>query len=119
MGTNTKLPQAPKKFLKLDPSIPVCYVLPKYSISDLFVLDKQCKQWGLPRPLATLTSMTSKKASYLHLGKSYKNQEKAWKVYYIQIKRLVNFIETNNFELQLVPVSMFWEETLVKVALHF
>src|SRR5262245_49343185 len=39
--------------LNLDPNRPVCFVLPERSWSDLFVLDRVCRDQGLPRPYRT------------------------------------------------------------------
>ena len=39
-----------KARLNLDPARPVCFVLPQRSWTDLFVLDRICRDLGLPRP---------------------------------------------------------------------
>ena len=44
-------PDDVKARLNLDPHRPVCYVLPERSWSDLFVLDRLCRELGLPRVL--------------------------------------------------------------------
>src|SRR5258706_451236 len=43
-------PEDPKSRLNLDPARPVCFVLPQRSWSDLFGLDRLCKELGLPLP---------------------------------------------------------------------
>lgn len=91
--------------LKLDPSQPIVYVLANRSWVDYFVLDRICKDYGLPRPSRT--------------GSNFPTPERAGVVYMpallemrVRHTDLLSLIETGvatkSFEAQIVPVSIFW-----------
>ena len=59
-----------KDELKLDPRLPVVYVLPRRSFIDLLVLDRMCKRSGLPRPRGRLKHLTKPgRAAVIFLSK--------------------------------------------------
>ena len=54
LGTRTKVfPDSPEE-LKLRPDLPVCYVLHEHHLSNLLVLDEECRKLGLPAALKPL-----------------------------------------------------------------
>ncbi|MEQ1440365.1 glycerol-3-phosphate 1-O-acyltransferase PlsB [Fontimonas sp. SYSU GA230001] len=98
-------PHPLREGLKLDPSQPVVYVLSSRSWVDYFVLDRICKQLGLPPPNRT--------------GSNFPTPERAGVVYMpalletrVRTTDLLRVIETGvatkSFEAQIVPVSIFW-----------
>ena len=105
-------------YLKIDPSIPVCYVLPKFSLTDLFVLDKHCIDWKLPRPTASIEETTEQKATYLHLGRSYTNKEKSQRVYCGQAQKIFDFAnikKTNKCIIIGETISASWAKGLLEI----
>ncbi|MGH8631766.1 MAG: hypothetical protein ACREU7_13515, partial [Burkholderiales bacterium] len=94
-----------RESLRIDAAKPVVYILATRSWADLFALDLICKQLGQPRPNRT--------------GANFPTPEKAGVVYLpaiLEMRRrdtdLTRLIETGiasqQFEAQLVPVSIFW-----------
>ena len=54
LGTRTKVfPDSPEE-LKLRPDLPVCYVLHEHHLSNLLVLDEECRKRGLPPAMEAL-----------------------------------------------------------------
>ncbi|MGH8442015.1 MAG: glycerol-3-phosphate 1-O-acyltransferase PlsB [Nevskiaceae bacterium] len=97
--------------LNLDPHRPVCFVLPERSWSDLFVLDRVCRDQGLPRPHRTGSDLpTLARPGFLYLSvlleariESQRGGEAS------DIDRLLQRAVSNPvFDAQLVPVSIFW-----------
>ncbi len=91
--------------LTLDPAKPVVYVLSNRSWVDFFVLDRICRDTGLPKPNRT--------------GSNFPTPERAGVVYMpalletrVRPTALLSLIETGvatqSFEAQIVPVSIFW-----------
>ncbi|SFF56885.1 glycerol-3-phosphate acyltransferase [Fontimonas thermophila] len=91
--------------LKLDPAKPVVYVLANRSWVDYFVLERICKDMGLPKPNRT--------------GSNFPTPERAGVVYMpalletrVRNTELLQLIETGvatrSFDAQIVPVSIFW-----------
>ena len=104
-------PEDVKARLNLDPDRPVCYVLPQRSWSDLFVLDRLCQQLGLPRPHRTGTALpTLSRPGFLYLSVLMESRlEARRKGRAGDIARLVEAAVLNPvFDVQLVPVSIFW-----------
>jgi glycerol-3-phosphate O-acyltransferase len=100
-------PDDVKTRLNLDPARPVCFVLPQRSWSDLFVLDRVCKNLGLPRPHRTGSDLpTLARPGFLYLSvllESRLGRRDAG------IAALVDrAVVTPEFDVQLVPVSLFW-----------
>jgi hypothetical protein len=53
-GTRTQVfPESPEE-LKLRPDLPVCYVLHEHHLSNLLVLDEECRKLGLPPAMKPL-----------------------------------------------------------------
>lgn len=91
--------------LKLDPAKPVVFVLATRSWSDLFVLDRLCKDLALPRPSRTGLNFPSvDKAGVVYLPALLESR-----VHPTELLRLIETaIATKDYEAQIVPVSVFW-----------
>lgn len=92
--------------------VPICYVLRSNSIFDFLMLDIYCAKLGLPRPLASKEDLGGNKdaASVFlsHVGilrtyGAYRNQPPS--PFY---KMLGRVSEEPAFDVQMVPVSVFW-----------
>ncbi len=97
--------------LNLDPSRPVCFVLPERSWSDLFVLDRVCRDQGLPRPHRTGNDLpTLLRPGFLYLSVLLESRLESQRGGEISdIDRLLQRAVSNPvFDVQLVPVSIFW-----------
>ncbi|TXH04793.1 MAG: glycerol-3-phosphate 1-O-acyltransferase PlsB [Nevskiaceae bacterium] len=105
--------------LKLDPTKPVVFILATRSWTDLFVLDRICKELVLPRPSRTgLNFPTPEHAGVLYLPAVLEMRLRP-----TELTRLVETaIATQSYDAQLVPVSLFWgrdpgkETSLFKLA---
>ncbi|MBI2383967.1 MAG: glycerol-3-phosphate 1-O-acyltransferase PlsB [Gammaproteobacteria bacterium] len=91
--------------LGLDPAKPVCFVLPERSWADLFVLNRICKQYGLPRPRRTGSELPSvEQPGCLYLSALLESR--------IGQGDLMGLIQRavadTGYEVQIVPVSIFW-----------
>ena len=109
--TTRHAPEDVKGRLNLDPDRPVCYVLPERSWSDLFVLDRLCKQLGLPRPHRTGNDLPSlNRPGFIYLSVLLESRlERQRGKRGDAVARLVERAVTNPaFDVQLVPVSLFW-----------
>lgn len=92
----------------IDPQLPVIYVLLQPAVSDLMVLDEQCRKAGLPRPFARQQpgGFTSDKSFfYLRLGSQWIDRKHSSYMAPL-LERLVQ--ERPGRQIQLVPVSVFW-----------
>lgn len=98
--------------LAIDPNVPVCYVLRSNSIFDFLMLDLYCVRMGLPRPLASKEDLGGNKDAasvYLsHVGilrtyGAYRNEPPS--PIYKMLRRVAS---EPNFDVQMVPVSVFW-----------
>lgn len=100
-------PDDPKSRLALDPARPVCYVLPQRSWSDLFVLERLCKEQGLPPPHRTGSDLpTLTRPGFLYLSVLIESRRTGRAA---DIARLIERAVANPaFDVQLVPVSIFW-----------
>ncbi|AWN15173.1 glycerol-3-phosphate 1-O-acyltransferase PlsB [Salinisphaera sp. LB1] len=89
--------------LALDTNKPVCYVLPVNSLLDWLVLEAVCDAHGMPRPhLAGNRLPTARRAVVLAVpvGRSRQRSE---------LQRIVaRGLHDHSFDVQLVPVSVFW-----------
>jgi glycerol-3-phosphate O-acyltransferase len=104
-------PEDARTRLNLDPARPVCYVLPQRSWSDLFVLDRLCREQGLPRPHRTGSALpTLTRPGFLYLSVLLESRlEARRKGRAADIARLVErAVVSPEFDVQLVPVSIFW-----------
>jgi glycerol-3-phosphate O-acyltransferase len=97
--------------LNLDPHRPVCFVLPERSWSDLFVLDKVCGDLGLPRPHRTGNDLpTLARPGFLYLSvllESRLESQRGGRATDIDVL-LQRAVSHTAFDVQLVPVSIFW-----------
>jgi glycerol-3-phosphate O-acyltransferase len=97
--------------LNLDPHRPVCFVLPERSWSDLFVLDRVCADLGLPRPHRTGNDLpTLARPGFLYLSvllESRLESRRSRGASDIDVL-LQRAVANAVFDVQLVPVSIFW-----------
>lgn len=95
--------------IALDLEKPVCYVLPAASLIDWLALEAACIERGLPRPyLAGNRLPTVRRAVVLALpvGRSRNRSE---------LQRIVSRgLHDHSFDVQMVPVSVFWGRNPVK-----
>jgi glycerol-3-phosphate O-acyltransferase len=93
------------KRLQLDPARPVCFILPHRGWADLFVLDRICSDLGLPRPRRTghqLPSVTRPGCLYLPALLETRIRASALSML------LEQAVTAGAYDVQLVPVSVFW-----------
>ncbi|MCG8670386.1 MAG: glycerol-3-phosphate 1-O-acyltransferase PlsB [Pseudomonadales bacterium] len=115
------------KTLNLDPEKPVLYVIKNKSLSDLLVLDEECKARNLPRPTENLifnNLSESNSAFFLAEPMSTFNRKP---IIQSLPNKLVNAVEavqqSDEGDIQIVPVSIFWgrvpdrENSVVKLLL--
>ncbi|MCC2658853.1 MAG: plsB [Panacagrimonas sp.] len=98
-------PDATREKLALDPDRPVVYVLPARSWGDLFVLDRICREQGLPVPRRTGTSFpAADRPGVLYLPALLETR--------IRQTELSGVVEgaaaDPTFDAQVVPVSVYW-----------
>ncbi len=110
--TRTRVfPEAPE-MLGLRPDLAVCYVLHEHHLSNLLVLDHECRQLGLPPALRPLrdAAFTSPRSFFFlsrnERGRLVPNPRN----YHSQLlKALVrNAFADPRFDVQLVPVTILW-----------
>ena len=100
-----------KASLNLDPAKPVCFVLPDRSWADLFVLDRICKDWGLPRPRPTgsaLPSVGRPGSLYLSALLESRLGARGGASAAALTSLMQRAVSDAGYDLQLVPVSIFW-----------
>lgn len=95
-----------------DPQLPIVYVLPYRSLSDLLVLDHECDRAGLPRPVRSVEALMEEEA---HVFLSH---EHAWTArpdprrQPPRLQQVLARVEENpGLDVQLVPVSVFWGQS--------
>ncbi len=96
-------PQDVGSVLNIDPDRPVCYVLGSHSLADYVVLENACRRVKLPRPQYSERRLPRRKrATAMFLpGK------RAGVV--SDMERMVGrAIEREKYDVQVVPVSVFW-----------
>lgn len=95
--------------LNLDPDAPICYVLPSGGLADWLTLEAVCAAHNLPRPhLAANRLPSARRAVVLALpvGRGKPRSE---------LQRIVvRGLHDRSFDVQLVPVSIFWGRDPVK-----
>ncbi|WP_439861257.1 glycerol-3-phosphate 1-O-acyltransferase PlsB [Pseudomonas sp. MBLB4136] len=100
--------------LKLDRSKPVFFVLQQPSLSDLAVVDRECRKAGLPRPVvAVRVGDLEEPAAFFYLtpepdwlGRQDKRGSSP------TLARLVSALRQNAVDdAQIVPVSVFWGQS--------
>lgn len=87
--------------LKLDPALPVVYVLPERSFVDAWVLEKALKKAGLPLIKNTHSLPESGQGAVLYLPAVMDRDPTLMQLF----RKL---LAQNGANLQLVPVSVFW-----------
>jgi len=121
----TIMPEAANSLI--DPSRPVCYVLRYKSLSNLIVLDQACKKMNLQRPVSPLEQGSFKfKRSFFYLSRAESLLDRRHSMRG-QAPVLVELLQTAqqdpNFDIQIVPVSLFWgrspdkQDSVVKLLL--
>lgn len=103
-------PEAPSVTLKLDPLKPVCYVLPQRSWIDLFALDRICREQGLPRPQRSESALPSaNRAAVLYLPALLEAFVLRSRADSSELSNLLaTAAHTADFDVQIVPLSIFW-----------
>jgi glycerol-3-phosphate O-acyltransferase len=98
-------PADPVATLALDPGTAVCYVLPERSWIDLFALQRICAGLSLPHPnLGTTSLPTPERAACVYLPALFEARKQP-----TDLAELLNIaFETPDYDLQIVPVSIFW-----------
>ncbi len=91
--------------LKLDPTRPIVYVLAARSWVDFFVLDRICKDLGLPAPNRTGSNFpTPDRAGVVYMPALLEAR-----VHNTELLQLIETgVATQSFDAQIVPVSIFW-----------
>src|SRR6267142_1716714 len=99
------MPEELRARLNLDPRRPVCFVLPQRSWTDLFVLDRICADWRLPRPRRTGNQLpTIHRPGFVYLSVMLESRARGADVTGLMQRAVADA----NFDVQLVPVSIFW-----------
>ena len=95
--------------LALNTDEPICYVLPAGGVSDWLALEAACKAHGLPRPHLSYNRLPSeRRAVVLSLPHGRRGSRS-------QLQRLIaRGIHDHRFNVQIVPVSVFWGRNPVK-----
>ena len=108
----TVAPKDPKTHLELNHSVPIIYALPRKSISDILILDRECKKADLARPRRywRFTDVKNPEASYLYLSKLgllvTRTQREEPPVPLVELLRRLS--EDPQSDVQIVPVSIVW-----------
>ncbi len=104
------MPEAPSSTLKLDPQRPVCYVLPQRSWIDLFALDRICREQNLPRPQRSERALPSAtRAAVLYLPALLEAFVLRGRDDSTELSSLLAVAaHTADYDVQIVPVSIFW-----------
>ena len=90
--------------LALDPTKPICFVLPQRSWIDFFALDLVCRSLGLPRPQRTGVSLPSAgRAGCVYLPALLETR-----VRQTELSGVLLAAADPAFDIQIVPVSIFW-----------
>ena len=100
--------------LKLEPGKPVIYVLQRQSMSDLAVVEHECMQGGLPRPLSPVSigpNATSPAYFYLIPEANWLGRQDKPGGSPTLVQLLAAIGQDSQFDAQLVPVSVFWGQT--------
>ncbi len=100
--------------LELDPSKPICYALESYGLSNALILERACREAGLPSPLQPLTGdPLGRKRAYVALSRRHSTAlglgpTPESKTHSGSLARLLDAHRANPaLDVQLVPVSIF------------
>lgn len=97
--------------LKLQPDLPVCYILQHRHISNLLVLDHECRQFGLPPALGPMVTrqMRSRRSFFFLAQRPGKVTDNPPRNESSLLSSLVaSAIDNPHFDVQLVPVTILW-----------
>lgn len=104
-------PEAPDK-LELRPGLAVCYVLDEHHLSNLLVLDHECRQLGLPPALYPLHDPAfASRRSFFFLSRNERGRlvPNPRNVRSPLLRDLVKTaVADPHFNVQLVPVTILW-----------
>jgi glycerol-3-phosphate O-acyltransferase len=112
LGTRTQVFPETAEELKLRPDIAVCYVLNERHLSNLLVLDQECRRLGVPPALRPIRdSVFTSKRSFFYLardpGGPFAPNPRI--DHSLLLKSLVKTAFANpEFEVQFVPVTILW-----------
>ena len=112
LGTRTRVfPETPE-MLKLRPDLPICYVLHERHLSNLLVLDHECRQLGLPaalRPMRDAAFSSPRSFFFLSHNERGRLVPNPRNEHSELLKSLVRTAVANpRFDVQLVPVTILW-----------
>ena len=112
LGTRTQVFPESAEALGLRPDLPVCYVLDEHHLSNLLVLDQECRQLGLPPALKPLrdAAFTSPR-SFFFLSRNERGRlvPNPRNDHAPLLKSLVRAaVADPRFDVQLVPVTILW-----------
>jgi len=100
--------------LQHDPAQPVVYVLEDYGLSNALILDKACRDAGLPSPLVPLPgNLTGRKRAYVALSRRSSSnalipEQRGARTHSDSLAKLLQAHRDNPaLDVQLVPVSIF------------
>ncbi len=112
LGTRTRVFPESAGDLKLRPDLPVCYVLHERHLSNLLVLDQECRQLGLPPALKPLRDVAfSSPRSFFFLSRNERGRlvPNPRNEHSPLLKSLVRTaVADPRFDVQLVPVTILW-----------
>ena len=112
LGTRTRVFPESAEGLKLRPDLPVCYVLHERHLSNLLVLDQECRQLGLPPALKPLRDVSfSSPRSFFFLSRNERGRlvPNPRNEHSPLLKSLVRTaVAEPHFDVQLVPVTILW-----------
>jgi glycerol-3-phosphate O-acyltransferase len=110
-------PGDPDQFRQFDDGRPVCYVLEDYGLSNALILERACREAGLPSPLQPIPGdPLGRKRSYVALSRRHANALLSLglvpgpehKTHSGSLARLLEAHRANAaLDVQLVPVSIF------------
>ncbi len=112
LGTRTRVfPDSPEE-LKLRPDLPVCYVLHEHHLSNLLVLDEECRKLGLPpamKPLRDAAFTSPRSFFFLSRNERGRLVPNPRSDHAPLLKSLVKAaVADPGFDVQLVPVTILW-----------
>lgn len=112
LGTRTRVFPDTAEELRLRPELPVCYVLNERHLSNLLVLDRECRQLGLPpalRPLRDSAFSAKRSVFFLARDPGGPFAQNPRIEHSPLMKALVKTAVANTeFDVQLVPVTILW-----------
>lgn len=96
--------------LELDPGKPVCYAIDTYALTSILILDRSCRDLGLPRPLLPLpVTHGSEARAYCALRRKegLLVRRTAPRTHSEMLKRLVDRVcESDEPDIQIIPVTV-------------